>query len=165
MGKFTIEDDCFAPRRIRWIDYSGPDPLAWTREASIILRSLWECSTTALGEPRWMWDWTGDPIQMYYNRIAVHQRTTGRFSKIILGIKMVGFKSKAKNDGTFKMELESVVRHEFSGNKFVMFMWWIYWHVFFNTIRQSMVERCKAMTERFIAVIKEIYNMGSIEVD
>lgn len=165
MGKFMVEDDCFAPRKVRWIDYSGPDPLAWTREATIILRALWETSTTLIGEPRWMWDWTGDPIQMYYNKVAVHSRTSGRFSKIILGVKMVGFKSKSKNDGTFKMEIEPVVRHEVSGNRLVLFLWWVYWHVFFNTIRQSMIERCKTMAERFIAVIKEIYNMGSVEVD
>jgi hypothetical protein len=165
MGKFMAEDDCFAPRRQRWIDYSGPDPLAWTREAARILQSVWEVTTTGTGEPRWMWDWTGDPIQMYYNKIAVHSRTTGRFSKIIIGIKMVGFKSKAKNEGTFKMEIEPVVRHEFSGNRFVMFMWWVYWHVFYNTVRQSMIERCKSMAEKFIAVIKEIYSTGSIEME
>ena len=165
MVKFEVEDECFAPRRFRWIDYSGPDPLAWTREATVILRALLETSTTNCGEPRWMWDWTGDPIQMYYNRVAVHNRTTGRFSRIVLGVKMVGFKSKSKNEGTFKMEVEPVVRHTFEGNKVAMFFWWIYWHVFYNTMRQAMIERCRGIGERFIAVIKEIYNMGSIEIE
>ncbi|MCX6817919.1 MAG: hypothetical protein NTU57_03600 [Candidatus Aenigmarchaeota archaeon] len=165
MGKFVVEDDCFAPRRNRWIDYAGPDPLAWTREGTSILRSVFEVTTTGTGEPRWMWDWGGDPIQMYYWRIAKHNRTTGRFSQILVGIKMVGFKGKAKNEGTFKMEIEPVVRHTFEGNKLVMFFWWIYWHIFYNTVRQAMIERCKAMSEKFIAVIKEIYSMGSIEVE
>jgi hypothetical protein len=165
MGKFVVEDDCFAPRRQRWIDYSGPDPLAWTREATSILRSAWEVTTTGTGEPRWMWDWGGDPIQMYYWRIAQHTRSTGRFSKILVSIKMVGFKNKAKNEGTFKMEIEPLVRHVFEGNRLVLFFWWIYWHIFYNTVRQAMLERCKAMAEKFIAVIKEIYSMGSIEVE
>ena len=165
MGKFQVDDDCFAPRRARWINYSGHDPLAWTREATAILRSTWEVTTTGTGEPRWMWDWTGDPIQMYYNRIAIHERTSGRFTKILLSVKMVGFKAKAKNEGTFRMEVEPTVRHAFEGNRFVMFMWWIYWHLFYNTVRQSMVERCKMMAEKFIAVIKEMYGTGSIEVE
>jgi hypothetical protein len=46
-----------------------------------------------------------------------------------------------------------------------MFLWWIYWHMFYNTVRQSMVERCKMMAEKFIAIIKEMYSMGSIEVE
>ena len=165
MRKFQVDDDCFAPRRNRWINYSGPDPLAWTREATAILRSTCEVTTTGTGEPRWMWDWTGDPIQMYYNRMAIHDRTTGRFSKIIFAVKMVGFKAKAKNEGTFRMEIEPTVRHIFTGNKFVMFLWWIYWHLFYNSVRQSMVERCKQMSEKFIAVIKEMYSLGSIEVE
>jgi hypothetical protein len=165
MGKFRFEDECLGSRRSRWIDYSGPDPLAWTREGTGILRSIFEVDTTGTGEPRWMWDWTGDPIQMYCNRIAAHKKTTGRFSKIVVGIKMVGFKSKSKNEGTFKMEIEPTVQHEFEGNKFVMFMWWIYWHLFYKTVRLSMIERCRAMVDRFTAVIKEIYNMGSIEVE
>jgi hypothetical protein len=165
MGKFQIDDDCFAPRRSRWINYSGPDPLAWTREATSILRSIWEVTTTSTGEPRWMWDWTGDPIQMYYHRMAVHKKTTGRFAKIILSVRMVGFKAKAKNEGTFRLEVEPTVRHEFEGNRFVMFMWWVYWHLFYNTVRQSMLERCRQMAERFISVIKDIYSMGSLEVE
>jgi hypothetical protein len=163
MGKFELEDDCFAPRRRRFIEYSGPDPFAWTREGTSILRSVWEVGTTGTGEPRWMWDWTGDPIQMYYWRTAKHKQRTGRFSAIWINIKMVGFKAKAKNEGTFRMEVEPTVRHQFAGNKFVMFMWWVYWHAFYNKYRQELVLRCKEMAEKFIAVIKEMYNLGSIE--
>ncbi len=165
MGKFQVDDDCFAPRRTRFISYSGPDPFAWVRESTEILRSVWEVSTTGTGEPRWMWDWTGDPIQMFYHRIALHGRTTGRFSKLLISVKMVGFKSKSKNEGTFKMEIEPTVRHEFKGNKLVMFFWWIYWHLFYGTVRQNLIERCRAMAERFISVIREMYSMGSITED
>ena len=163
MGKFQIDDDCLAPRRTRWINYSGSDPLAWTREGTAILRNCFEVTTVGTGEPRWMWDWSGDPIQMYHHRMALHSGTTGRFSKIIFSVKMVGFKYKAKNEGTFRMEIEPTVRHKFEGNKFVMFMWWIYWHVFYNAVRKTLLERCREMTEKFVAIIKEMYSMGSLE--
>jgi len=163
MGKFEVEDDCFGPRRERTLRYSGPDPLAWTREGTAILRSVWGVTTVGTGEPRWMWDWTGDPIQMYHHRMAVNSKITGRFSKLVLSVKMVGFKSKSKNEGTFKMEVEPTVRHKFSGNKLVMFFWWIYWHVFYNSVREMMIDQCRGRARRFIAVIKEIYSMGSLD--
>ena len=163
MGKFTIDDDCYAPRRTIFINYSGPDPLMWTNSATSILKSVWEVSTTGTGEPRWMWDWTGDPIQMYFHKMAYKKR--GRHSKVWISIKMVGFKYKAKNEGTFKMEIEPTVRHKFEGNRFVLFLWWVYWHAFYGQVRQGLLQMCKQMTEKFIAVIKEMYKMGAIEME
>jgi len=164
MAGFAVDDDCYGPRREKFVNYSGPDPFAWEREAIPLLRNIWEVSTTGTGEPRWMWDWTGDPIQMYSNRTAYHSRTAGRFARIVVSIKMVGFKYKAKNEGNFKMEIIPSVQHKFGGNKLVMFFWWIYWHTFYNTIRQSLIERCKQMADTFIDALREIYGMGSIEV-
>ncbi|MEM5871306.1 MAG: hypothetical protein QW051_00365 [Candidatus Aenigmatarchaeota archaeon] len=166
MPQIVFEDECMPLRRYVFIEYSGPDPFAWTREGTDILRSVFEVDTTGTGEPRWMWDWSGDPIQMYYNRLASHKRTTGRFSRIVVGIKMVGFKYKTKNEGNFRMELEPIVRHEFkANNRVVLFFWWIYWHIFYKHIRQSMIQRCKDMVKKFVEVIKEIYSMGSLEVE
>jgi hypothetical protein len=165
MGVMVFEDECIHLRRYKFIEYSGPDPFAWTREATDILRSVFEVDTTGTGEPRWMWDWTGDPIQMYYNRLASHKRTTGRWSRIVVGIKMVGFKSKAKNEGNFRMEIEPIVRHEFKGNRVVLFFWWIYWHLFYKTVRMSMIERCRQMVDKFVEVLRTMYSMGSFEVE
>ena len=158
-----IVDDCFAPRRTRFIEYNGPDPLMWARAADKVLRSIWETSSTGVYEPRWMWDWSGDPIQLYYWKMAKHKRTTGRWSEIWVSIKMVGFKFKSKNMGSFKMEIEPMVRHKFRGNKIEAFLWWLYWHIFYNKYRQQLIERCRDMTERLIGAIKEMYSLGHIE--
>ncbi|MCD6591065.1 MAG: hypothetical protein J7K72_03790 [Candidatus Aenigmarchaeota archaeon] len=163
--KINITDDCFAPRKTRILDYKGPDPFMWVRGADALLRSVWETSATGIFEPRWMWDWTGDPIQLYYWKMARHSRTTGRWSEIWISIRMVGFKYKSKNEGTFRMEIEPMVKHKFKGNKLEAFLWWIYWHLFYNRYRQELIDRCRKMTERFIAAIKEMYSMGSIEVE
>jgi hypothetical protein len=159
MVKVTIEDDCYAPRKTTWVEYSGPDPFAFVREGRNLLRPIFEVGTSRCGEPRWMWDWSGDPIQLYLHWYV--KKRYSRFSEAHFSIRTVGFKAKARNEGTFRMEIEPVLRHEIKGNRLVIFIWWIYWYLFYNRIRQSMIARCKAMADKFVAVIKEMYHLGA----
>lgn len=161
MAEVKFEDDCFAPRKSMWIEYTGPDPLAFVREHRNILRPVFEVGTSSTGEPRWMWDWTGDPIQLYAHWIA--KKSYSRFTTFLISIRTVGFISKARKEGTFRMEIEPILRHKFSGNRLVVWLWWMYWYLFYNRVRQSMIIRCKDMATKFMAVIKDMYNLGSTQ--
>jgi hypothetical protein len=158
MGKISIEDDCFAPRRTKWIEYSGPDPFVIGREGRDIMKPAFEIGTSSTGEPRFMWDWTGDPVQMYVHWSA--SKSYSRFTKFFISIRVVGFKSKSRNEGTFRMEIEPVLRHSFEGNKLTMFLWWVYWYAFYNNVRRSMQYRCRDMAETYMGLVKNMYHLG-----
>jgi hypothetical protein len=161
MGEISIEEDCFAPRRTRWIEYSGPDPFAIAREGRDILKPVFEIGTSSTGEPRFMWDWTGDPVQLYLHLMA--KKTYSAYTVFWISIRIVGFKSKSRNEGTFRMEIEPVLRHKLKGNKLTMFLWWIYWYAFYNKIRQSMKYRCEEMAETFMTAVKNMYHLGTFQ--
>jgi len=162
MGKkIEIEDDCFAPRRYIFINYSGPDPFAFARLERKLLRPIFEVSSSKIGEPRWMWDWTGDPIQFYLHWII--KKPMSRFTTFWYSIRVVGFKYKTKNEGKFRMEIEAVARHKFEADsKLKRLFFWIYWYLFYARIRQRQLELCKEYAERFINKIKEMYKIGKI---
>ena len=160
-SKVEFYDECYAPRRSVWVEYSGPDPFAFVRAGRGVLRSVFEVGTSSTGEPRFMWDWTGDPIQLYIHWIV--NKSYSRFTKFWVSIRVVGFKSKSKNEGSFRMEVEPVLKHTISGSRLTIWLWWIYWYLFYTRVRNSMIERCKGMADSFIAVIKEMYNLGQIK--
>ncbi len=159
MAKIEMQDDCFAPRRTRWVEYAGPDPFAFYREGRNILRPVFEIGTSSTGEPRFMWDWTGDPIQLYVHWLA--KKGWSNITQFWFSMRCVGFKSKSKNEGTFRMEIEPVLRHKVSGSRLVIFFWWIYWYLFYNKVRQSMLLRCKELAEKFMNVVKTMYHLGA----
>lgn len=161
MPKTTFTDDCYAPRRSVWVEYSGPDPFAFVRAGRGVLRSVFEVGTSSTGEPRFMWDWTGDPIQLYLHWYV--NKSYSRFTRFQISIRVVGFKSKAKNEGTFRMEVEPQLVHTIPGGRVTRWFWWLYWNSFYRDIRNSMIVRCKEMGDKFMAVIKEMYNLGQIQ--
>jgi len=111
MAKIRIVDDCFAPRKFRIISYNGPDPFKIYREAHTPLKKIFEISTSKTGEPRFMWDWTGDPIQLFSHRVA--KKSFSRFTTMWFAYRLVGFKYKTRNEGNFRMEVEATLEHTY----------------------------------------------------
>ncbi len=161
MGKVSIEDDCYAPRRTKWVEYSGPDPFAIIREGRDILKPVVEVGTSSTGEPRFMWDWTGDPVQCYVHWVA--KKSFSGYTTFYLSIRIVGFKSKSKNEGTFRLEIEPILRHKIEGNKLTMFFWWIYWYLFYQKVRLSMQVRCRENAEKYLNMVKTMYHLGTFD--
>jgi hypothetical protein len=162
MAGISIEEDCLLPRRTVFVEYSGPDPFAFAREFAKILRPVFEIGTSHCGEPRFMWDWSGDPIQLYLHWIA--DKKVSRFSTLWFSIRTVGFKAKSRNEGNFRMEVESVLRHKFdSTNWFLKGLWWIYWYIGYARMRDSMIDMCRDFTFRFINTIKGMYKLGTLQ--
>ncbi len=158
MGELVIEDDCFAPRKFIFVEYSGPDPFVFVREFRDMLRPIFEVGTSNIGEPRWMWDWTGDPIQLYVHWLVRKKMTD--HTTFLFSIRVVGFKSKSKNEGNFRMEIEPVARHKIEyKNWFTKAFWWLYWYLMYGRIRQSYIENCRDYANRFINAMKEMYNL------
>ena len=160
MASVTIIDDCFAPRKFKIVNYEGPDPLKFYNKAGSLLKNIFEISTSKTGEPRFMWDWTGDPIQLFSHRVA--RKDFSRFTNMWFAIRVVGFKYKTKNEGNFKMEVEAMLEHKFDKtNWLVKILFWIYWYSLYQKTRQMQIALCQDYADRFIAKIKEMYDMKS----
>ncbi|NOX71412.1 MAG: hypothetical protein GXO64_01810 [Candidatus Micrarchaeota archaeon] len=164
MATVRIVDDCFAPRKFKIISYSGPDPFKIYREAHKPLKKIFEISTSKTGEPRFMWDWTGDPIQLFSHRVA--KKPFSRFTTMWFAYRIVGFKYKTKNEGNFRMEVEASLEHTYGkGNWFLKLLWMIYWYLYYQKVRQHHLKLCQEYAERFITYTKNLYNIESTGPD
>ncbi len=158
MVKVRIVDDCFAPRRFKIVNYEGPDPFKFYGKGTELLKKIFEVSTSKTGEPRFMWDWTGDPVQLFSHRVA--RKPLSWFTVMWFSIRVVGFKYKTKNEGNFRMEVEAILDHGYKReNWFVRILLWIYWYAFYQKTRQMHLAMCQDYADRFIAKIKEMYDI------
>lgn len=161
MGKMVIVDDCLAPARFIYLDYSGPDPFGICKKIAGMLQSFFGVSTAGVSETDFRWDNTGDPITFYFTWWV--QRNLGR-SGLRIDIKVQGSKGKTKNTGNFTMELRGKITTNFSyATSLLKPLWWIYAYMFYDRRRRNYTYMCKDWLYRFRKEIAEHYNLRTRE--
>ncbi len=162
MGRIVIDEDCFTPRKFTFIEYSGSDPFVFSRDIRKIVRPIFEVGSSKIAERRFMWDWTGDPIQLY-NHFVI-RKPINNYTTIFVSIRIIGFKSKGRNEGKVRFEFEPQIRHTFGTGKVVTnTIWWIYWYIFYAKIRQNILNLCREYTHTLIQAIKDRYGIKKLE--
>ena len=56
MGKIRIVDDCLAPARFMYLDYSGPDPFGVAKNIADNLTTYFRVSSSGISETVFNWD-------------------------------------------------------------------------------------------------------------
>jgi hypothetical protein len=158
MGKLVITDECLAPAKFIYLNYSGPNPFEVARKIGESLKFFFHVSTAGVSETRLNWDISGDPIT-FYNTWWVQKKLSG-FSTIWVYIKIEGKKSKTTNEGSFMLELRAQLVTKFKySNPLLKALWWIYSYLFYNKPRRKYVERCNNFATSFRDEIKEHFNL------
>ena len=81
-------------------------------------------------------------------------------------MRLVGFKYKTRNEGNFRMEVEASLEHSYDkSNWFLRIMWWLYWYLFYQKARMEYIDLCQDYADRFIAKIKDMYDIESTKVE
>ena len=65
MAKLTIKDDCLAPERFIYLDYSGPNPFGMAKKIAGMLGKYFHVSTSGISEYDFRWDRMGDPYGFF----------------------------------------------------------------------------------------------------
>lgn len=158
MGKIRIVDDCLAPARFMYLDYSGPDPFGVAKTISDNLTTYFRVSSSGISETVFNWDKSGDPVTFYFTWWV--QKGFSKLSGMKVWIKVQGSKSKTKNAGKFTMELSGELHTKFSfSTSLLKPFWWIYSHIFYNRRRRNYVFLCKEYIENFKKEIAEHFNL------
>jgi hypothetical protein len=161
MGKIVIVDDCLAPARFIYLDYSGPDPYGVAKKIAGMLQPFFSVSSAGVSETDFKWDNSGDPITFFFSWWV--QKSFGR-STMWVRIKVQGTKGKTKNVGNFTMELKGEIKTAFSySTSLLKPIWWIYSYLFYNRRKRNYVEICRDYLERLRREIADHYNMKSRE--
>jgi len=161
MGKLVITEECLVPRRLTYVNYKGPDPLAFLKDFKTTLRFIFEVSTTRCMERKLLWDYTGDPLRFYSEWWL--RKEMSRFSNMRISIRVIGHVYKTKNSGDFSLELYGVVEHKFEpSNWLTKYVWLLYNYMFYNQVRENQVVRCRNYIQAFLNWVKEKYNLPAV---
>jgi len=161
MGKLVIVDDCLAPARFIYLDYSGPDPYGVAKKVAGMLKPFFAVSSAGVSETDFKWDNTGDPITFFFSWWV--QKPLGR-SIMWLRVKVQGAKGKTKNVGNFTMELKGEIKTSFGYKTSLLKpLWWIYAYLFYDRRRRNYVAMCRDYLERFRKEIADHYNLKARE--
>lgn len=161
MGKLVIVDDCLAPARFIYLDYSGPDPFGVSKKIAGMLKRFFGVSSAGISETNFNWDNSGDPITFYFTWWV--QRSYGS-SLMRVDIKVQGARGKTKNVGNFTMELRGKIVTKFGyKTSLLKSLWWIYAYLFYNRRRRNYVDICRDYLQRFRREIADHYNLKARE--
>lgn len=162
MGTLVIVDDCLAPARFIYLDYSGPDPFGVSKKVTGMLQRFFGVSSAGVSETNFNWDNSGDPITFYFTWWI--QKSFGSFSTMRIDIKVQGAKGKTKNVGNFTMELSGQINSRFKySTSLLKPLWWIYTYIFYNRRRKNYVDMCRDYLERFRREVAGHFNLKARE--
>lgn len=163
MGKIIIRDDCLAPGRYVYLDYHGKNPFEIVRKINDEIGDFFQVTASQWGEDDFRWDNSDDPAT-FYARYWVNKPAGGKYSHIRFRIKLQGQESQTTKEGLFTLELVGRVVTEFEArNIFLRTFWWIYSYLFYDRRRRNYIEFCRDYFERFRTMVKEHYNLGTME--
>jgi hypothetical protein len=158
MGELTIKDDCLAPARFIYLNYSGKDPFGVTKKITEMLGGFFHVSSSGTCEERFNWDKSADPIE-FFNKWWV-QKSFSNYSRAWFYIKVQGDKTKQTNEGKFVMEIQATLQTKFkSRNPLFFALWWTYSYFFYNKVRRNYIKLCSNLAYTLRDEIKEHYNL------
>lgn len=159
MAKFTIKDDCLAPERYIYLNFSGPDPYGVAKKIGGMLNSFFHVSTSGTCEYDFRWDRTGDPVG-FFNRWWVQKKLSG-WTTAWFHIQVQGNKSKETNEGNFTLELSAELITDIKhANPFFKAIWWIYSYIFYDKRRREYVRFCSNLAHGLRDELKEHYSLN-----
>jgi len=158
MGKIEISDDCLAPARYVYMDYTGKNPYGVAKKISESLEKFFHISGAGVAETYFMWDNSGDP-QTFHIKWWVKKTLSG-YSTLWLYIIVKGDRAKETNEGMFNMRINAIIKTQFKGfSLFLKPIWYIYSLFFYNNRRREYINLCKNFALSFRNEMREHYNL------
>ncbi len=162
MAEIVISDECLAPDKYVYFNYSGPDPWAVVNHINDMARQFFHLGTSDWLFQRLNWDISGDPID-FWAVFKAKRELSGR-SLMWIYIRVQGKKSKTDNIGKFTMRLNAEVRTQIEGPKIILLpLWYLYSYLFFNKVRRNFLQRCTSTVLGFRDEIKRYYDVQVVE--
>lgn len=163
MGKIIIKDDCLAPGRYMYLDYHGKNPFEIVKKIGDNIAEHFHVTSSQWGEDDFRWDNSSDPVT-FFVRFWVRKPIGGKTTNILFRIKLQGQESQTTKEGMLTLEIVGRVETTFNArNIFLRTFWWIYSYLFFDRRRRNYIEVCKDFLMGFRRMVKEHYNMGTME--
>lgn len=160
MAVIKIYDDCLYPDKIFTFRYEGKHPWKVINNITNSIRQHFHVARGDWGHYDLRWDATDDPIWFFSQwwvspRFARSPRTNMR-----VVLKVRGCEGKTDHMGWFTLILVANLETIFEGWGPVLKLFLpIYNFLFFNKLRRSYIEKCKALTLEIKNIIKDIYNL------
>jgi len=163
MATLEIVDDCLAPDRFVYMNYSGEDPWDVAKKIAGMLKPFMHISTSATSNDRLNWDVTGDPIKFYSTWWA--KKSFSGYSTMKMYIKVQGEVSKTDNSGKFTLQLHGDLKTNFGGPGAILKPFWVlYSYLFYDRIRRSYLESCRNFIYNFRNEIKKHFNINTTSI-
>jgi len=160
-SKLVIVDECLVPRRLTYLNYKGPDPMAFLKDYGTALRFIFDVSTTRVRQKKLLWDYTGDPIRFYIEHVI--NKEFSRFSTMIVSIRTIGHIYKTKNEGDFSTEMYGHIENTFDpSNWFTKYVWLFYNYIFYKKVREGYIQMCRNYIQAYLNWAKEKYNLKTV---
>ena len=158
MAKFVIKDDCLAPERFIYLNYSGPDPYGVVKTITGMLTKYFHVSTSGTCEYDFRWDRSGDP-RGFFTRWWVKKNLSG-WSTAWYFFQVQGKVNTETNEGEFRLEVSAELRTTIGfKNPFFRGLWGIYSYLFYNKRRREYIRICGNTIQGLRNELKEHYNL------
>ena len=162
--KIIMREDCNAPSRWLFLDYSGKNPFGVASKIAEMLTPFFAVSSAGISETEFKWDNSGDPIDFYFTWWVERSDPFGRFSKQRYDIKVQGKQTKEDKTGSFTLQIFGTLITEFdSGNPFARGLWWFYDYIFYSSRRAEYLKDCEEHMRNFVNEIKKHFNIQVLE--
>ncbi|MFH1445305.1 MAG: hypothetical protein ABIF08_02375 [Nanoarchaeota archaeon] len=159
MGKIEIVDDCLAPSRYIYMQYTGTDPYGVAKKIADSLTEFYQISGAGMCQTYFMWDDSSDPRGFYF-RWWVKKSIGGRFSTMWNYIWVRGEVSKEDNQGHFTLRIHGDLRTTFEGHGPILnTLWHLYSFFFYNKVRRKYIDFCRKTALDFRNEMREHYNL------
>lgn len=164
MAKIEIWDDCLEPEKYVNLSYRGPNPWGVAKQITERIRPFFHVSASGTSNTRLNWDISGDPITFYstwWVRRNLSNFTTARFF-----FKIIGSKSKTKDEGEFFLQINAQLETSVEGWKVLLWPFWLtYSYLFYNRLRRNYLKMCQTMAYNFRNELKEFFDLETTSVD
>jgi hypothetical protein len=164
MVTIKIIEDCLAPSRYIYLDYSGKNPFGVASKIAEMLQPFFKVSSAGVSETDFRWDTLGDPIEFYFTWWVERTDPFGRFSGQMYNIKVQGNQTKETSEGSFTLQLWATLNTTFeSKNPFAKGLFWLYDYIFYSKRRSEYLKDCEEMMYEFRDEIKKHFNVKVLE--
>lgn len=162
MVKISISEDCNAPARFIYLNFSGKNPFGIASKIAGMLQPFFDVSSAGISETDFRWDTSGDPTTFYFTwwvDRAVSGQSTQWFN-----IKVQGSQDKETKEGDFTLQLDARVLTSFkSSNPFFKGLFWVYDYLFYQRRRAEYLKECEELMHEFRDEIKKHFNLAVLE--
>lgn len=157
---FVIRDDVLAPKDVKIINYSGPNPLVVYYALDKLFRLTFKVKGTHLFEPDFRWDTTADPRPFYIRFYT--EKGFDKFSRFRIEIWMQGRQpTDPTKNGDIRVEIRGWLETRYPISTllhkiFLLPFFYFYHIVFYNRIRRQYLQFLREGVERVEVEIRNL---------